>query len=90
MSDYLNFDSPDDELRDDEYPDEPVEDDETDTVPCPQCGEEVYEDSVRCPACGHYMVDSGHSLSGRPLWWLVLGFAGVLAAVLAVAALHCG
>ncbi len=90
MSDYLNFDSPDDELRDDEYPDEPVEGDETDTVACPQCGEEVYEDAVRCPACGNYIIDSGSPLAGWPTWWLVLGFAGVIAAVLAVAGLHCG
>jgi hypothetical protein len=39
------FEPPDDELRDEEYP-EPGEfgDDVTETVPCPECGADVYED----------------------------------------------
>ncbi len=87
MSDYLSFDSPDDELRDDEYPDEPVEDDETDTVSCPHCGQDVYEDAVQCPACGNYLPASGSAMAGWPAWWLVLGLVGIAAAVLALAGL---
>jgi predicted RNA-binding Zn-ribbon protein involved in translation (DUF1610 family) len=89
MSDYLDFDSPDDELRDDEYPDGPIEDDDTDTFACPHCGTEVYEDSVQCPVCGEYITSSGNPLAGWPAWWLLLGLVGVIATVLALAGL-CG
>ncbi len=87
MYDSLNFDDPGDELRDDEYPDEPVDDDETDTIPCPHCGADVYEDAVQCPICGDYITGSEGPMAGRPLWWLVLGFVGVVAAALALAGL---
>jgi endogenous inhibitor of DNA gyrase (YacG/DUF329 family) len=30
--------------------------DDTDTVPCPQCGRDVYEDAERCPSCGLYLT----------------------------------
>lgn len=88
MSHYLNFDSPDDELRNNEYPDEPAEDDwDTDTVTCPHCGAEVYEDAVQCPECGNYLTFSGSPLAGWPVVWLLLGLLGIVATVLAVAGL---
>jgi uncharacterized paraquat-inducible protein A len=30
--------------------------DESDTVPCPHCGRDVYEDAERCPSCGQYLT----------------------------------
>ncbi len=87
MSDYFSFDSPDNELRDDEYPDEPVEDDDTDTYACPHCGAEVYDNAVQCPVCGDYITASESPLAGWPVWWLALGVAGVVAAVLVLVGL---
>jgi len=82
MDDDAWFDQPGDELDDDEYPDEDDLDDETsETLPCPECGAEVYDDAVRCPACGAYITFDTRPLSGQPAWWIVLG---LLAAILAI------
>lgn len=62
----------------------PEEDDSCGTVPCPNCGGKVYEDAEQCPLCGEYIVRGGGRVwSGKPLWWLLLGLAGVLALVFA-------
>lgn len=71
----------DDELFDEEFPggdDPPV-----DVVPCPNCGAEVYEEAERCPACGDYIVHGGgrSAWEGKPLWWILLGLAGIGATV---------
>jgi len=74
------FEQPDDELRDDEYPDEDESDDEaTATVACPHCGAQVYEDAEYCPVCDSYITPGGNAISGRPLWWILLGLAGIIA-----------
>ena len=66
----------------DEYgDDETTDDDDSDTIPCPDCGADVYEDAEQCPACGSYIVPASHSLSGRPIWWTVLGLVGVAAVI---------
>ncbi len=33
-----------------------VDDDESETLNCPECGEDVYEESNQCPACGLYIT----------------------------------
>ncbi len=55
------------------------EEDSTATTPCPACGIEIYEDAERCPHCGEYVVHGHSPWSGRPLWWIVLGLAGMAA-----------
>ena len=57
----------------------------TETVPCSQCGAEIYEDAVRCPACGTYITHDTSVWSGRSGWWIVLGLLGILAVILALA-----
>jgi len=62
-------DGRDDDGWDDEYPDEPDSgyvDDASETLPCPECGEDVYEDAEQCPACGSYLT---HRRQISPLWW---------------------
>jgi hypothetical protein len=54
--------------------------DDTDTVPCPYCGCEVYEDAERCPSCEHYL-SSEDSPPGRKPWWLIVGVLICLAAI---------
>ncbi|HRX85908.1 MAG TPA: hypothetical protein P5572_12895 [Phycisphaerae bacterium] len=63
----------------DEY--DPEDDGVTETVPCPACGQEVYEDADQCPACGEWIIPMS-SRSGRSRRWV--------AVVLVVAALMLG
>lgn len=82
------FDESDDERRDDEYPDEDESsDDATDTVLCPHCGAEVYEDAEYCPVCDNYITPGDTAFSHRPLWWILLGLAGIVATLAVLAGL---
>ena len=49
-------------------------------LPCPSCGEGVYEDADRCPHCGDF-VTPGRRPAGAnvPRWMFVLGAVGVAA-----------
>ena len=86
--DELWFEEGGDELDDNEYPDALDRDDEmTETVPCPECGVEIYEDAVRCPACGNYVTHHTNVWTGRPGWWILLGLLGVLAVIVILAGL---
>ena len=83
MGEDERFERPGDELDDDEYPDEDDLDDETsETLPCPECGAEVYEDAVRCPACGTYVTFDTRPRPGRHAWWIILGLLAALLAIL--------
>jgi predicted nucleic acid-binding Zn ribbon protein len=66
------------------YPDDDWDDadDESDTVPCRSCGEDIYEDAVRCPHCGNYLSDEDAPPRRHP-WWIVIGALAVLAIVAA-------
>jgi hypothetical protein len=55
--------------------------DEGDTIPCPYCGEDVYEDSIRCPRCENYLSREDAPPRRHPLW-IALGALAVLAIVL--------
>ncbi len=85
------FDEPENEIEDNEYPDGDFDnddfddDDSTETVPCPECGAEVYEDAVCCPACGTYITADNSIWSGRPGWWILLGLLGILAVIVVLA-----
>lgn len=62
-------------------------DDDIETVPCPDCGGEVYEDAVHCPHCGEF-IDWRAARSifdGRPNWWVGLGVLGLVATILTLA-----
>jgi predicted RNA-binding Zn-ribbon protein involved in translation (DUF1610 family) len=55
-------------------------DDET-VIPCPHCGEEVFDDAEQCPACGTWLVRDRRALTGKPSWFVVLGVVGALLAI---------
>ena len=51
-------------------------------VPCPFCGEEIYEDAERCPECGRYLTKED-APSGPKSWWIVAGVVICIAIVVA-------
>ena len=60
------------------YDDEPSA-----TLPCPECGAEIYEDADRCPACGASVVMRLADPRRRPRWWVVVVGALVVLLLLA-------
>lgn len=78
----------DDDWPEDDYPDE-YDDDQSLTVECSECGEEVYEDAEQCPSCGNYIIhsSSGYVWKNRPSWWIALGLLGIMAVILAMSVL---
>ncbi|GEM_PF-2881575 len=54
------------------------------SISCAQCGMELYEDAFQCPRCGAYVEVDTHPLSGRPLWWILLGLLGLIATIVAL------
>jgi hypothetical protein len=77
----------DDDFNEDEFPDEDVDDDPTETVPCPSCGADVYEDAEQCPYCGTYITSQTSPWAGRSVWWIVLAVLGLLATILVLSGL---
>ena len=56
-------------------------DEDDSTVPCPYCGQQMYEDSPRCPHCGQYISEEDAPPS-RARWWIILGVLLCLCVVL--------
>ena len=64
---------------------EPYDDGPGEELPCPSCGEPVYEEADRCPHCGDYITPGrGPATRNLPRWMLVLGVIGVIGTVLAL------
>lgn len=79
------FDESDDAWSEQEFSGEDDRGDET--IPCAECGAEIYEDSVQCPHCGVYITDQSTTnlWTDRPVWWILLGLLGLVATILALA-----
>ncbi len=77
----FEFDSPDDELRDEEYPEPDASDDNSETIICPGCQADVYEYAEQCPYCGDYLLATSNVWSGRSWWWIVLGLLGIISVI---------
>lgn len=63
------------------------DDDPTDMLSCPECGEEVYEFADLCPHCGMFITPSAATYNpwqGRPLWWLALAVIGIVGFLLSL------
>ena len=77
--------SRDDEMEDGDWDegDDAWEDDDSESAvsECPKCGADIYEDAVRCPICGEYVTHSTSAWSQRPIWWRLLGLAGIIAVI---------
>jgi predicted RNA-binding Zn-ribbon protein involved in translation (DUF1610 family) len=57
------------------------EDAEAALVECPKCGCDIYEDAVQCPLCGEYVTHRHSIWADKPVWWRVLGAAGIVAVI---------
>lgn len=56
------------------------DDDETATVPCPHCGEDVADFADRCPYCGDWIVPGGQAgVSSRGLIFAAVVVLAILA-----------
>ncbi len=71
-----------DQPDDDYYDDDQHDDESSETLPCPNCGAEIYEDAEHCPRCGEYVTLRGSLWAGRPIWWIILGILGILATLI--------
>jgi hypothetical protein len=47
------------------------EEDDDDTVPCPNCRRAIHEEAERCPYCEQYIT--AEDAPSRPPVWLALG-----------------
>ncbi len=83
----------DSDLESFEYPDEPDDydesnhlgdSDESEMLPCPECGVSIYEDTPSCPHCGSYVTFSSNIWTGRSPVWIWLGLVGVLTVLAAL------
>lgn len=79
----------DDEDRDDdndaEFPDGVYADDDEPTVPCPYCGQDLYEGADYCSRCENYISREDAPPDKKPVWlWvgLILALAAALMWVL--------
>ncbi len=73
---YRRDDSP---LEPWEYPDEEDLADgnaSADYLPCPYCGEPVYEDLVQCPHCRMFLGVDWRARPERPKWYMRFGYWG--------------
>ena len=59
-------------------------DDAAENIPCPSCGVEFYEEAEQCPACGDYVVHGTSAWNDKPVWWVLIGLAGIAAVILAL------
>jgi hypothetical protein len=69
----------DDDHDEDDF-DTSSDDDDT-TMPCPHCGEDVYDDAEQCPLCGQYLSREDAPAAARP-WWILIGVAVCLVIVI--------
>lgn len=65
----------DDDDHDDDF------DDAADVIPCPECGEDIYDDVIQCPHCHAYVTADTSVWSGRSWWWIAVGVLGILAVI---------
>ena len=61
------------------------DDDIGEELPCPSCGEPVYEEADVCPSCGDYIVPGRRPAGANlPRWMFVLGAIGVVGTIVAL------
>lgn len=66
------------DFEDDDFEDD-YDDDEPAYLPCPSCGDDVYEDLEQCPHCGDYITFSSSPWADKSIGWVLLGALGMAA-----------
>ncbi len=72
---------PDDVSDDGSFDDVSADDAALELVPCPRCGNDIYEEAERCNHCGEYITRSTSVLAGQPWWFVLLAVAGIGAVI---------
>ncbi|MBA2113262.1 hypothetical protein [Bremerella alba] len=75
-----------DEYDEDWIDDEP-EDDQDDTMICPECGAEIFDDVDVCPVCLHAIIHNTSPWAGKSFAWIIFGLLGIIATIVALAIL---
>jgi len=52
--------------------------DESETLPCPHCGADVYEHADRCPRCGRSVTPGSGKRAGTAMRWAVIAALAAL------------
>ncbi|MEZ6096106.1 MAG: zinc ribbon domain-containing protein [Pirellulaceae bacterium] len=67
--------------------DDVTQGDDSPYIPCPNCGEDIYDDAIQCPYCGEDVIHPSGIWHSKPRWfriiaWILLALAvfGFLAA----------
>ena len=81
-SDYDDFE---DEF-DESFAELDEDDVDSDVLPCPACGREVYEDTDQCPYCGEWIMPLAGA-AGRKKWIWVAAAVLALIAIIALSVL---
>ena len=70
----------DDDLIDEDWGD--GDDEIAGVIDCPNCGAEVHELADCCPTCGEFILEESRPFQNKPIWFLILGGAGIIAVIL--------
>ena len=57
------------------------ENDDSEVLPCPSCGQPVHEDTPKCPHCGDWITPLRAS-AAKPIWVRVVGVIVVIGLLL--------
>jgi hypothetical protein len=52
---------------------------EPEVLPCPSCGQDVYEESERCPHCGDWVMPLAASACTRSSVWIIAAILALIA-----------
>ncbi|PQO27080.1 hypothetical protein [Blastopirellula marina] len=70
-----------DEYDDEDWTEDYLDEDQEDTIECPECGAEIFDDIDVCPVCGNAIIHSTSPWAGKSLPWVVLGLLGMIAVI---------
>ncbi|WDI44208.1 hypothetical protein [Bremerella sp. P1] len=73
-----------DEYDEDWIDDEPEDDDQDNTMICPECGAEIFDDVDVCPVCLHAIIHDTSPWSGKSFTWILFGILGIIATIVAL------
>ncbi|PQO32597.1 hypothetical protein DTL21_20540 [Bremerella cremea] len=70
-----------DEYDDEDWTEDYLDEDQEDTIECPECGADIFDDIDVCPRCGHAIIHSTSPWAGKSLPWVIFGLLGIIAVI---------